>query len=445
VIVNAQKMYREDVLSTVLLVLVLLYFFIGTPPYGVTQSTALSNEYSGDLLNQLIWLFLSALAIPLISGHWQSVKLIMSRSAPLVFLMLWCAASIIWATDFDVSARRVVRFFLVSTVAVAIIASPISAQKLLRCLVVVTGLVVAANFAFAALFPNLAFDVSGNLTGLYSHKNTAGIMATVITLIWISAARHEEIPLRRAVYLLGSIVGFFFVVLTGSATALTVLVFVTVFVIGTIFLARQYGGKLLFPASLFAVTAALSAMMLMSFKGIRIADLPERLLADPTITGRVELWGWMFVEIGDRPWLGHGFGSFWNTGAADSLQSFGPNWLQTIQQAHNGYLDALATIGILGLFFLGVYLFSAAISGIGLLRNHCSQDVRALVEGLWSITIASLVYNLTESSFLSSGSVVWFFLVFSYLVFRACATIQKPGQLSVLPSFESYAYSPRPQ
>ena len=438
-------MYREDAHGAALLVLVLLYFFIGVPPYGVAQSNALSNEYSGDLLNQLIWLFLASMAIPLISRYWQSVKLIVTRSAPLIFLMLWCAASIIWATEIDVSVRRVVRLFLVSTVAVAIVASPISAQKLLRCLIVVTGMVVAINFAFAALFPNLAFDVSGNLTGLYSHKNTAGIMVMVITLIWISATRHEELPLRRAVYFVGSIVGFFFVALTGSSTAMTVLVFVPVFVIGTIFLARQYGGKLLFPASLVAVTVALSAMMLMGFNGIRTADLPELLLADPSVTGRVELWGWMFGEIGNRPWLGHGFGSFWNTGAADTLQSIGPNWLQTIQQAHNGYLDALATIGIIGLFFLSVYLLSTAISGFDLLRNRCSQDVRALVEGLWSITIGSLVYNLTESSFLSSGSVVWFFLIFSFLVFRACTTIQKPGQLNNLPGFESYAHSPRPQ
>ena len=442
---NAQRMYREEIHSAVLLVLVLLYFFVGVPPYGVAQSIALSNVYSGDLLNQLIWLVLFALAIPLISRHRQSVKLIIARSWPLMLLMLWCAASIIWATEIDVSVRRVVRLFLVSTVALAIVASPITPQRLLRCLIVVTGIVLILNFAFAILFRGSAFDTSGNLTGLYSHKNTAGIMVMVITLIWISAARHAESTRRRAVYFLGSILGFFFVYLTNSSTAMTVLVIIPMFVIGTIFLARQWGGKLFFPASLAAVSVALGAMMLMSFKGIRIAELPAVLLADPTVTGRVELWGWMFGEIGNRPWLGHGFGSFWNTGATDALKSLGPKWLQTIQQAHNGYLDALATIGIIGLFLLSVYLSSTAISGISLLRNNCSLDVRGLVEGLWSITIGSLVYNLTESSFLSSGSVMWFFLVFSYLVFRGCTTIQEPGQSNILPGFENYAHSPRPQ
>ena len=63
-------------------------------------------------------------------------------------------------------------------------------------------------------------------------------------------------------------------------------------------------------------------------------------------------------EIGRRPWLGHGFGSFWDTGAAiNPIRSAPPGaWFmkaQLINTAHNGYLDLLLQTGIVG-FALGI-------------------------------------------------------------------------------------------
>ncbi len=69
---------------------------------------------------------------------------------------------------------------------------------------------------------------------------------------------------------------------------------------------------------------------------------------DASLTGRVPLWDLILRKIAEQPLLGHGYAGFWN---ADSV-SVQYLWLRSGWEApgsHNGYLEVLLQLGIVGL------------------------------------------------------------------------------------------------
>ena len=80
---------------------------------------------------------------------------------------------------------------------------------------------------------------------------------------------------------------------------------------------------------------------------------------DPTLTGRTDIWDLVIPYIYERPWLGWGYVAFWSTtnpaamAIADTLHWFAP-------QAHNGPLEMLLHVGVLGTAFF-VFLWARTI------------------------------------------------------------------------------------
>ena len=435
---------HSDGVSTVLLTLTLLYFFIGLPPYGTIGASSSSNIYQGSLANQIVWPTFACIACGLIVKNFSNTRLLLSLSRPMILLLLWCIASVTWAIEFEVAAIRVVRLLLVVFVSTAVIASLHSPRRVYDILLFVTGISLVLNLAVSIFLPAIGQDALGNFTGLHSHKNTAGIMGMVTMLLWLSGARHAGRGRKQIGFIAGTCLAVLFVVATGSKTALTVSLGVPLIVVPFLYLRRNFNGKLMVPTGFLITAIALCVLMTMSFNATQLGDLPGIVLSDTSLTGRTGLWQWMIQEIVKRPWAGHGVGSFWNTSAANALQRIGPEWLQSITQAHNGYLDVLATIGIVGVALLGVLLFSIIGLGWHSLCGGLVSGARSLIEGLWSIAIATVLYNFSESSFLSAGSVLWFILVITNFTFVRWGAQSSPDHLKISTSTGQYENTPGP-
>jgi O-antigen ligase len=72
-----------------------------------------------------------------------------------------------------------------------------------------------------------------------------------------------------------------------------------------------------------------------------LSSASEALGRDETFTGRTWIWEAVIPEFKHMPWLGHGFQSFWTT-----------EWRAMVfgmPYAHNGYLDILLELGVVGL------------------------------------------------------------------------------------------------
>jgi exopolysaccharide production protein ExoQ len=69
-----------------------------------------------------------------------------------------------------------------------------------------------------------------------------------------------------------------------------------------------------------------------------------------TLTGRLGIWAYIFVEAIDQPWIGHGFHSVWKV-----IPPFGPDQFEA-RHAHNELLQQFYAYGVIGVITLiGIY------------------------------------------------------------------------------------------
>nr|WP_281271504.1 O-antigen ligase family protein [Gluconacetobacter liquefaciens] len=142
-----------------------------------------------------------------------------------------------------------------------------------------------------------------------------------------------------------------------------------------------------------------------------------------TFTGRTDLWTFMLLEIQKRPWFGAGFYSFWaiNPAIQPSLKT--SMWFGSevhINEGHQGYIDLLATGGIVG-FALGVgvliYAIILAIKAIGKTpawnRTHPVTMTRPVAFFHLAFLLALSIHNFTESNLFSNNGFLAMALYFS--------------------------------
>ena len=136
-----------------------------------------------------------------------------------------------------------------------------------------------------------------------------------------------------------------------------------------------------------------------------------------TFTGRTDLWQFVVDEFVKRPWLGSGYASFWSIDPAIQPSLKTDMWFGVyaiINEGHQGYLDLLATGGIIGLAG-GLFVVLRTL-GIGA-RAMTKADPAALAwqrgtlarpTAVFHMTLLTslLVHNLTESNLFSNNSVL---------------------------------------
>jgi O-antigen ligase len=112
---------------------------------------------------------------------------------------------------------------------------------------------------------------------------------------------------------------------------------------------------------------------------------------DPTLTGRIPLWEELFGSIAAQPFLGFGYSGFWN---ADSrrVQYLWQVITWNAPNAHNGYIDLILQLGIVGLL-LYLYVFWSILKQA---VEHLRQET--LPEASWILLFMTcfLLLNLDE-------------------------------------------------
>jgi O-antigen ligase len=126
---------------------------------------------------------------------------------------------------------------------------------------------------------------------------------------------------------------------------------------------------------------------------------------DATLTGRVDLWLILPSYIAQRPWLGYGFAGFWIQDSLNVIQIWtSVGWEPP--QAHNGWLDAMLELGIVGLTLVVIQVVLILVNGMRAVVEGREADAQYLV----LMAFVALTYNLAESS-LIRPEVIWVMLV----------------------------------
>lgn len=231
--------------------------------------------------------------------------------------------------------------------------SPLAITALVGSAVALTSAVSLGLLAGEVPWAATLEGYDAGWTGVWPHRNQAGIRAALgaVALGGIVAAMLDPprgVDARRTVVIAAAAggVGACLAMAVGSrsATAPVVLAVASVVAaaVGLRALARRDGRarRLAAAGTGLGVVGGITALA----EWPALLDLLDR---RPDVTGRTDLWAALWERVGEWPVAGHGYNAFWagtRGPSAGIWEAFsGP------PHAHNGYLDVMLELGVVGL------------------------------------------------------------------------------------------------
>ena len=145
---------------------------------------------------------------------------------------------------------------------------------------------------------------------------------------------------------------------------------------------------------------------------------------DPTLTDRTFLWNDVIRIGSDNLVLGSGYGAFWTSELYSRLS---PQVNNRPAQAHNGYLETFAQLGLLGLGLLACAIGQAIQSVKKTILADFNYGCMRLC-----MLITVLVLNYSEASFPRGLHLWWFiFLLVALDSSHFLEASQQPNRLTI--------------
>lgn len=296
-----------------------------------------------------------------------------------------------------------VQLLLLAACLVVSIGSP---GRFLRTLFTGLAVITVVNAGLYLVNPSLGVDERGGFAGIIGDKNIAGQFYSLALAVALYQGLSVAGAGQRVSAAMVAVLAAVFLVLTKSKTSIA-------FGMGTIVVATAYY-TLVAPHAVARLSARLGlavaaglALVLAGIGAVRFQDVIG-LVEDPTFSGRTTIWSASLRVIGERPWTGMGFGSFWqgpsgpeNPLASHALLHESERWItnaRVINQSHNGFIDLALTTGLVGLALVLVafaFVLGRLSSRIGELRIGPTRGALMAIHcGLWIL----LLNNLMEST-----------------------------------------------
>lgn len=391
-------------------VVVVLFFLaiVGLSPFSPVSQDLVTVEAGSNIARQIILVVCFALScVGLAALPASSTR----RALPfsLLLLFVWLLISSLWAIDPATSIRRGLSLTLFTTsLLVGLRIVPV--RRWLHILSMILLMVVVVDLVSVFLFEQARHTgiegdraLMGAWRGMHNHKNRAGIVAAVSVLIFLY---RMQVSGRKLLWFCALLVSVAFLVGTRSSASLLALAIAVVAYVLSLFYQNLLSapGKLL----LFLMIVLVSAFVVL------IASpylLP--MLEDPrALTGRVAIWEILINYARAHPYGGSGFGSFWQIGTLGPALKESSEWAGlSAPHGHNGYLDILAALGVIGLALSALGLVVLPLRRLSIAHAPTSESALAL--GLFMLTYT---HNLLESSLLAPGHEGWFGFLIAYAI-----------------------------
>ncbi|WP_176595822.1 MULTISPECIES: O-antigen ligase family protein [Sphingobium] len=398
----------------------LMMVFIGQQPFASrTQDelVAMAQENDGsDLFKQMLFIGFALLltGVQIIRKHPLQYKF---TFWPLAIMLVWFFISCTWGVDPFVSFKRAMQQLIVIYITFCAL-SLMGPQRLfdaLRAALIVSLIIcwVSLPLTPAAVHPPTESDKAliGAWRGFFFHKNIAG---AVMALTFIVCG-NAWIDRRKWYYALFAVMAFVFVIGTKSKTSLALCV--GMLAISNIYRALSDNTQKR------AILLLMLGFGMVGFLALYIAYQPtiERLFADPTsFTGRVSIWRVVFDYLADHPYLGAGFGGFWQVGVNSPAHDYLNQQFQMLTaHSHDGYLEIWVTTGPLGLIMLLISFL--ALPAYWFLTGSTKEN-QSLMVPAFAIWVFVMYQNLLETSFFDKDRQVW--VIFLAAVATAHATFK---------------------
>jgi len=237
--------------------------------------------------------------------------------------------------------------------------------------------------------------------GVFGHKNGLGA-ASVLALIFSLCAANISKGNQRRFFVFSLLLSLVLLVASESRSPQIIAIFSLSAV--TIFHAMRRWALIWGVGYLFIIVIFLFVTSYLLSTDV-LEPLFEAVDRKPTLSGRLPLWSLMGPYIMDEFWVGYGYRAFWDPTSFRVLvisRDLGLGF--TPFYSHNGLIETMLHLGLLGLLVLMAALLRIGVSCYRIMRQ---KSDRTAIAAIILILIAFVLMNTTEGTILSRTSLSW--------------------------------------
>ncbi len=368
-----------------------------------------SERYlDGNPIDRAVLGLLMLLGFIVLFKRHRQVLTILRSSGPVLLFFFYCMVSCVWSEYPDVALKRWVRGLGDLVMVLVILTEPYWIRGLKRVMTRAAILLYPLSILFIRYYPDLGrgYNNAGSTmfwTGVTTDKNGLGMICLVFGLgtVWrfleIYEGREGD-DIKKPRLAQGILVVFMLWLLYESNSMTSIMCFVLSGAIMLMIERWPLSRKPVVAAGLACGAVAISAFVLFGGAGA----LLELIGRNPSLTGRTEVWQ-ALLPLAQNKLVGSGYESFWLGGR---LKTMGVLTDDSINEAHNGYLEIYLNLGWVGLIVLGIVI----VTGFRKVIRTISQApmIGALMMAYF---VSTLLYNFTEAAFKMMSPVWIMFLV----------------------------------
>lgn len=376
------------------------------PFAGVPEQTA-PGESTGNIVNQIGYFGLGIAFLAAMLSLTQRAVLARLGFGNWAIIFGIAALSAAQSLDPTASLRGLLLAAIVMIAVAGVLVLPRDEASFATGAANACLVLLALVYGALLLAPQLAIHGSEGVEGVHAgdwrghltHKNYAAPVFSVVAMFGIYAWRSG---LRWRGGLIVAL-GLLFVLKSGSKTTMGFLPLA----IGVVVLTRFTGRPGLSILLHLALVATIAALTVGSVVSSQLHALTAMLTSDPTFTGRDEIWRFALRHIAERPWLGYGYFSFWQTPVVTGLEAnYEASWdVRGIGSGHNSYLDAALFFGVPGAAVI-IYLLMGQP-----LRNYLTSwrepANRRLADLFLMVVILMTYVGMLEAFILNRADPLW--------------------------------------
>jgi exopolysaccharide production protein ExoQ len=382
--------------------LTLIVLFLSTGAFlSLIVDPGVQGSSEGSPLTQALWAVVFLVVTLLAISMYRQILPLVRANKCLCILVLLTIVSAAWSQD-SVGTLRQSIALLATTLFGIEIAIRYSIREQLRMACIVLGSVILLSIATQIFLPGLVPQLGTDSSiwqGAFGNKNTFGKIVVLAVAAFLSRprrTRRDTVLITTLVVIAGALV-----VASRSASSLVEL--------AALVLISWALGALRWRPSMLILTVFLSLLIAIPTVYLAMNNL-DRLTAglgrDASLSGRTELWRFVAGSIASHPILGHGYGVFWEFSSQEATRIRGAiGW--EAPSAHDGYLDLVLDVGLVGLLLYAVAYAVTLRRAIVLFRRGPPSDMN------WPLLLLAEIFlcQITESSIVTPHSTYWILYV----------------------------------
>jgi O-antigen ligase len=410
-------------------------------PQGLDYAGINGMPSSSDGFSRFAWLYILGVAMfTLISHRTRAVKLIKFVNPFLLLFLAIAFASYAWSIQPSITLRRAIRAFTIIAACMAFVVVGWHRNRFQETFRSILTAIVVGSVIFVLILPDWAIhsqnqpELLGAWHGLTMGKNVLGSLASTCILLWLNGYMSKEVGVLRAIA--GAAPAVLCLAMSRSATSIVSAVFAVSFMVLLLWTPGAMRRYMPYMVGMFAVvilTYALAILRLVPHMEILLSPITTITGKDLTFTGRSAIWEVLNDHIRTQPYLGNGYGAYW-VGAWPTS----PSWDMLIRlyfypsEGHNGYLDLINDLGLLGGVCLLGYFASYVKQALVLMRVDRPQAALYL-----TMLFRGFLADMSESHWFLCLAVDFVLMTFATMALARSSLDAKLAASSATPAVNS--------